>query len=341
MNLLVTNRETPCMNTARGEEKMQIGEKDKGLASYIYLPDKIATEGWKQLSCAEKLSVNQSKLKEEFRVYDAKACERYAVVKQHYKDMRTYQTLNYVNRMYEKFHAFDKCKMTVWEAFDKLGDYVDSSDPDIFLPNIEHGFQTAEAIRKAGHPEWMQLIGLIHDMGKILFLWGNRSDGMEGTATGKQWALGGDTWIVGLPIPSSCVFPEFNSLNPDMIAAAEEGGDALSTTTGIYEKHCGLGNCKFAYGHDEYLYRFLIHNKSKFPPEALAIVRYHSCYPWHTMGEYHDLMNEQDHYFLGWVKEFNRFDLYTKDNERPNMVKLKPYYSSLVSKYLGDGELDW
>ena len=319
-------------------------EKDN-LSSYVYLPSEEAKEGWSQLSVAEMLSVNQTKAKEEFRVYEEKTCDRFQVVKEHYKDMSTFQDLSFVNRMYEKFHTFDKAKMTVWEAFDKLGNYVDSSDPDIDLPNIEHGFQTAEAIRKAGHPDWMQLIGLIHDMGKILFLWGLPSDGMEGTATGKQWALGGDTWIVGVPIPSTCVFPEFNDLNPDMIKAkkiAEETADLGEGSQGeMYEKNCGLDNCKFAYGHDEYLYRFLLHNNCKFPPEALAIVRYHSCYPWHTKGEYRDLMSENDHHLLKWVQEFNRFDLYTKDNKRPDMVALKPYYEELVNKFLGDGPLEW
>jgi inositol oxygenase len=40
--------------------------------------------------------------------------------------------------------------------------------------------QTAEGIRKRGHPDWMQLVGLIHDMGKIMFLWGDDSIGQNG-----------------------------------------------------------------------------------------------------------------------------------------------------------------
>jgi hypothetical protein len=39
--------------------------------------------------------------------------------------------------------------------------------------------QTAESIRAAGHPEWFQLVGLLHDMGKIMFLWGDRETGQE------------------------------------------------------------------------------------------------------------------------------------------------------------------
>ena len=50
--------------------------------------------------------------------------------------------------------------------------------------------QTAEGIKNAGHPEWFQVVGLIHDMGKVMFLWGSGSDGQQGTADGPQWALG-------------------------------------------------------------------------------------------------------------------------------------------------------
>ena len=116
-----------------------------------------------------------------------------------------------------KKYTFDtpRAKMTIREAFKVLESYVDSSDPDVSLPNKIHMFQSAEGIRNAGHPDWMQLVGLIHDMGKIMFLWGTASDGQQGTAEGPQWALGGDTWVVGCRIPDCTVFPEFNALNPD------------------------------------------------------------------------------------------------------------------------------
>lgn len=54
-----------------------------------------------------------------------------------------------------------------------LDDLVDESDPDVDFPNSFHAFQTAEGIRKA-HPDkdWFHLVGLLHDLGKILALWG-------------------------------------------------------------------------------------------------------------------------------------------------------------------------
>jgi inositol oxygenase len=136
--------------------------------------------------------------------------------------------------MHRKYSfAEPRAILTIREAFQALETYVDSSDPDLGLPNLLHmlqvtlhqarralsasqSMQTAEGIRKAGHPDWFQLVGLLHDMGKIMFLWGTPEDGQQGTADGPQWALGGDTWIVGCKIPDCTVFPEFNELNPDM-----------------------------------------------------------------------------------------------------------------------------
>ena len=54
------------------------------------------------------------------------------------------------------------------EVLEKLNDLVDDSDPDIDMPNIVHAFQTAEKIREVyPNEDWFQLVGLIHDMGKV------------------------------------------------------------------------------------------------------------------------------------------------------------------------------
>lgn len=65
---------------------------------------------------------------------------------------------------------FNHFKMNIKDALIKLNDLVDESDPDTDLPNIVHAFQTAERIRE-DHPneDWFQLIGLIHDLGKVWF----------------------------------------------------------------------------------------------------------------------------------------------------------------------------
>jgi len=135
----------------------------------------------------EKKLLSIGKQETEFRNYTDSS--RQETVDRHYRLMRQNQTVQFVEKMESKYGSFQNCKMTIWEGFEALKGYVDSSDPDSSLPNLEHMLQTAEAIRAAGHPDWFQLVGLIHDMGKIMFLWGTSSDGQEGTGDGDQWAL--------------------------------------------------------------------------------------------------------------------------------------------------------
>jgi inositol oxygenase len=63
--------------------------------------------------------------------------------------------------------------MTVMEALQCLNNLVDESDPDTDIPNSVHAFQTAERIRLV-HPdkEWFHLVGLIHDLGKVMACFG-------------------------------------------------------------------------------------------------------------------------------------------------------------------------
>jgi inositol oxygenase len=215
--------------------------------------------------------------------------------------------------------------MSILDGLDILNKFVDLSDPDMELPNIIHAYQTAEQLRKDGLPDWMQLVGLIHDLGKIMFLKGCDEDG---TSMQNQFSIVGDTWIVGHPIPNSIVYPEFNSLNKDQI-----------NNLTVYEKNCGLNNCVISFGHDEYLYQVLKFNKCSIPEEGMDMIRYHSLYVWHTFGAYSELMNESDHQTLANVKLFNKYDLYTKD-DKPIEIDIN-YYKNLVDKYIGLNKLIW
>eukprot|EP00956_Cyclotella_meneghiniana_P012193 scaffold17296_cov66-Cyclotella_meneghiniana.AAC.6 len=284
-----------------------------------------------------------TKTLEDFRTYTQDE-ETPARVVEHYRDMRRYQTLEFYERMERKYSFADgtyRKLMTIEEAFAELENYIDASDPDMDLPNILHLLQTAEGIRKANHPDWLQLTGLLHDMGKIMFLWGTGEDGQDGySPNGKQWALGGDTFVVGCRIPSEAVvFPQFNDLNPDM------HDEKFNTKYGIYKPHCGLDALKFAWGHDEYMYRMLVANNTKLPREALDMIRYHSAYPWHDKGAYTHLMKEEDYERMQWVQLFNKFDLYTKDGDNElrgdKMKEIWPYYKELLEKYGLGGKLKW
>jgi len=250
-------------------------------------------------------------------------------VRETYKKARENQTLDYVKNMHKKYLKFDK-KMKLSEIFKNLEKFVDISDPDISLPNFYHGVQTAEAIRKDGYPEWFQLVGLIHDIGKIIYLWGCDEDG---TSIKEQWGIVGDTFIVGCKIPEKMVYPEFNKLNPDM------QNPLFNTKLGIYKEYCGLEELTCSWGHDEYLYQILNNNKTRLPKEALYIIRYHSLYSHHLHKEYKCFMNEKDKNMFNWLKIFNKYDLYTKTDDFVVGDKVLEYYNNLIKLYFDNGEL--
>jgi inositol oxygenase len=208
--------------------------------------------------------------------------------------------------------------MSPWEALEFLDTLVDDSDPDTNLTQIEHLMQTAEAIRRDGHADWFVLTGLLHDLGKVLCLWGE-----------PQWAVVGDTFPVGCPFDRAVVLSEYFERNPDATDPRYASG------LGMYEAGCGLDAVLMSWGHDEYLYQVV---KEYLPAEALYMIRYHSFYAAHREGAYGELMNDQDRAMFQWVRAFNPYDLYTKSAERPDVERLRPYYESLLGKYL-PGEL--
>jgi len=115
--------------------------------------------------------------------------------------------------------------MGIWDAIAALDTIVDESDPDLDLPQSIHAFQTAEKLRADGQPRWLILTGLIHDLGKVLILFGE-----------PQWAVVGDTFPVGCAYSDSIVFNPYFSDNPDIL------NNTLQTKYGIYSPHCGLEN---------------------------------------------------------------------------------------------------
>jgi inositol oxygenase len=198
------------------------------------------------------------------------------------------------------------------EAFNVLEGFIDPSDPDVDFSNHIHNFQTAESCRKLlPDVDWFHLVGLLHDVGKLLYIFGE-----------PTWAIVGDTFVVGHPFNNACVYSEFFKDNPDYLKSS------------IYKAHCGFDNVHLSWGHDEYLYQVLTHNNTSLPEEALYIIRYHSFYPWHDQGAYSELASKKDEKLLEWLKLFNSCDLYSKVDDIIDYEKIKTYYDSLIAKYL-------
>jgi inositol oxygenase len=246
-------------------------------------------------------------------------------VQKFYYDNHTKQTLEFVQGLHRDM-KFDKMKLTVWEGFEKLSEVIDDSDPDTNFSQLVHGLQTAEALRKEfPQHDWLHLIGLIHDLGKVL---------TQPCFELEQWAIVGDTFPVGCQHSDKIVFHEYFAENPD------SKNEVYSSENGIYEAGCGLMNLQMSFGHDEYLYQVLKHNNSKIPIEGLYVLRFHSFYAWHRGGAYQNLTNSFDAEMYPWVKAFNRSDLYSKSHEPPKVEVLREYYQQLIDKYI-PGVLNW
>src|ERR1017187_2431352 len=162
----------------------------------------------------------EGKSEAEFRVYDAAATPGVA---EFYRLNHEGQTVAYVLGKEKEYFGLNKGLKTVWEAAEFLNTLVDDSDPDTDLTQIEHLLQTSEAIRKDGHPRWFVLTGFIHDLGKVLCLWGE-----------PQWGVVGDTFPVGCAWSRDIVFPGSFKANPDL------HNELYPTKYGIYEPTCGL-----------------------------------------------------------------------------------------------------
>lgn len=249
------------------------------------------------------------KSKDEFRNYETAT----PGVREFYRLNHEHQTRDFALDKKRQYAGLNKSTMGVWEALDYLNTLVDDSDPDTDLSQIEHNLQTAEAIRRDGHPDWFVLTGLIHDLGKVLCLYGE-----------PQWAVVGDTFPVGCKHSHTIVFHQFFANNPD--ARRPE----YQTRLGVYDEGCGLDKVDLSWGHDEYMYHI---TREYLPEPAQYMIRYHSCYPIHREGAYDYLMNDHDREMMQWVKTFNPYDLYSKGETKPNTAELRPYYEKLIAKY--------
>lgn len=54
--------------------------------------------------------------------------------------------------------------------------------------------------------------------------------------------------------------------------------------------------------------------------------RYHSLYPWHKEGSYEWLEDDMDKEMKPWVKLFNKYDLYTKENTKLDEALMRERY---------------
>ena len=193
---------------------------------------------------------------------------------------------------------------------------------------LEYNTTIKDYYNKINDWNWLILIGLIHDLGKVLVL--------------PDFGGYPEHFSVGDIYPLGCKFQESNIYYEKKYHtySCDYNNLDYNTLNGIYKENCGFNNVEMTFSHDYYLYQILTRSRTNLPAEALYIVRYHSFYSWHTprngVRAYTNLANETDWKNLPLLKLFQKNDLYSKTEDLPNISSLESYYKNLTYKYITD-----
>jgi len=238
-----------------------------------------------------------------------------------YKRMHLIQTFESVKKKQTQYTNGIGMQMSMSDVLYKLDTVVDPSDPDTDATISIRAYQTAEHIRKkyGDSRKELQICGLIHDLGKILF-----------SVKEIPEFIVGDTYVVGCAFPQTIVFPDTMIANPDTM------NSKYSTPMGVYKTGCGITQLNISYGHNEFLYQVLSRNshRHRLTERWADAIRFQSFYPWHTYGSYKEFMGEGDEEMLRDVLELNSHDLYSKHDPGFKLTyKIKSYYDKLLFDY--------
>mmetsp|Transcript_8513 Transcript_8513/g.20996 ORF Transcript_8513/g.20996 Transcript_8513/m.20996 type:complete len:783 (+) Transcript_8513:252-2600(+) len=293
------------------------------------------------------------------------------VRRQHHRRMWMKQSVEYVTRMRQRYSTFDRHCMNIEAALNltkhleanpfsmpmrkwqetNIGGINTSSLPSFrtFL------FHTAELARTEGHPDWVQLVALIHGLASALTCVDSRSGLIIPTSKsvhdvndddGFDWTIYVDTRVMGCKASKHSTFAEFRHLNPD------EGDARYNTRIGPYREHVGLEHVLLSWTGNDYMYSMLEHNRVRLPREAYAILKLFPLVDWHSRGEHTSLSNDDDEELKLFVAEFH--DMYQRSHntilsdDAPEDMSdeeckelWENHYSRIAHKYGAGGMLNW
>ena len=207
----------------------------------------------------------------------------------------------------------------VFELLGMMDGLVDPSDPDFGGAQKDHCVQTAMGLRALCKnnlhlPDWLPLVGLIHDLGKVAI---KVIPGIK-----HIFVAGGDCYPVGVPVGRDVVLRDV-------------GFDAYEATE-THSHGCGFASMLW-WGHDELMYQCLLQSKTNLPAEALYLVRFHSFYAWHEKRNYLEYADAVDINTVGLLRIFQLCDLYTKNESASDVEVDEPYFKELIDRYLPHG----
>lgn len=278
-----------------------------------------------EASCTDSEVANVHKKSDEKRVY-----YKEGPVAEFYTSQHARLTYAIADSRKKSWIAAPKQTMSIRDMLILADDVIDPSDPDISLGQIHHAFQTANSCRQMVEenptlPDWLPLIGLLHDLGKVTCKTHNIS-----------WdELSGDSYPLGCPWDDNVVLRDLGfEQNPDTTDAK------YNTGYGLYSPGIGFDDMTF-WGHDEIIYQILNQSPTNLPREALYVARYHSFYAWHSQNGYAKFANAKDRVNLGILRAHQRADLYSKTDLEHFTIEAfdDSYYQNLIDKYIPGGTL--
>ncbi|CAN0096263.1 unnamed protein product, partial [Discosporangium mesarthrocarpum] len=220
------------------------------------------------------------------------ASRRQMELKAHHQRMRATQSVAFVLRTREKYLSTfgqGRGQFSIREALSRLHQHKDPLVEGMTVSLAELMVLTAEDIREEGHPDWMQVVGLVHGLGRALHF---MDEGSGTTAEERECALGEYSWVVGAPFPDTINCPSYNAANPDMLDP--QLSNKGTCPAGMYQAGCGLGNTLLCFSGPEYMHMVLRHNKAAIPKEGMAMLQRFTLEPWHAGGSYTLLEDAED-----------------------------------------------
>eukprot|EP00521_Asterionellopsis_glacialis_P006075 CAMPEP_0195281326 /NCGR_PEP_ID=MMETSP0707-20130614/683_1 /TAXON_ID=33640 /ORGANISM="Asterionellopsis glacialis, Strain CCMP134" /LENGTH=720 /DNA_ID=CAMNT_0040340201 /DNA_START=51 /DNA_END=2210 /DNA_ORIENTATION=- len=262
--------------------------------------------------------------------------------RQHYQTSWSRQTVEFVTAMRTRYLKFNIKEMGLHEALNLAktipgNPFHLNNDGMRTSPSLRSlCFQTAESARQDGHPDWVQLVALLHGLGRVL----NCIDtAASSTPDYYDWTLSCRSRVVGCLAPTCASFGEFRNLNKD------ESDPRYNSPNGMYNANCGLDEVLLMWTGPEYMYHMIKHNSLAIPEDGLAMLRLFSLGDWHTHSEYDHLASIDDEEVRPFVAEFDQMRRRSRRECEEEMSDIEcdqlwnEYYVRIATKYNAAGQL--
>lgn len=269
-------------------------------------------------------------------------------LRQHYRSMYSLQTVDYVTKMREHYTSFNLRESTIWNALELVKGHAASplsqalgTEPAPLSSLRSKCFRIAELLRHCGHPDWIQLVGLVYHLGSAVKSVEETRMEDDSDQEAFDWTIACETRVVGSLVPVDSSFIRYQGDDTAMSKAA---------SLDMYAPQCGLDQVLLCWTGPEYMYHLLRHNHVMIPEEGLQVLRLAALQDWHTGGHYGWLANDQDESVKSLAYEFYAVLQAVDDECRQNALKIddaacnrlwKECYACIAQKYRAGGVLTW